>query len=242
MPFGVESSPDVLSSAVTTRAPHWVTNAFRRRVLTGRLVLPTSPTLGPRRHQCLSASSPHRTPKRSNRRMTRNQIRSPMPFGVESSPDDAVIRVEHAANWCHQCLSASSPHRTGKRPGNKMKETVESPMPFGVESSPDTGPAARRRPATGAGSPMPFGVESSPDVGTAAVYVVGSHSSPMPFGVESSPDPWGRALRPGALGASPMPFGVESSPDTPTDILHAPWFGEVSPMPFGVESSPDDRA
>ena len=35
MPFGVESSPDVLSSAVTTRAPHWVTNAFRRRVLTG---------------------------------------------------------------------------------------------------------------------------------------------------------------------------------------------------------------
>ena len=85
MPFGVESSPDTEEiEQENDEEPDQVTNAFRRRVLTGRVI---RGLLGPL------------------------WIWSPMPFGVESSPDP------------------SPPH--GPRPG------APSPMPFGVESSPD---------------------------------------------------------------------------------------------------------
>ena len=86
-----------------------VTNAFRRRVLTGpstagdieRVLL---------RHQCLSASSPHRTT--SSESGSSRRPSSPMPFGVESSPDKPVAGQPVGGRSGHQCLSASSPHRT----------------------------------------------------------------------------------------------------------------------------------
>ena len=64
------------------------------------------------------------------------ETESPMPFGVESSPDHSSL--------------------------DRIPTYFGSPMPFGVESSPD-GVWVDMDRYRAIQSPMPFGVESSPD-------------------------------------------------------------------------------
>ena len=257
MPFGVESSPDwpvgMKDAAyrpghqcLSASSPHrtWatitrvtgtmvVTNAFRRRVLTGH------------GEQGMGALQDHPSPMPFGVESSPdggNMIAvfaiapvSPMPFGVESSPDRGIVSLLSIGKTRHQCLSASSPHRTWRsgrgsygraRVTNAFRRRVLTGQNLLAMTNPNL-PA----------SPMPFGVESSPDseLGENSQQRGGGHQC---LSASSPHRTRGRYLRLRDIVRSPMPFGVESSPDeyaVPDEwVLEA-----LSPMPFGVESSPD---
>ncbi len=140
MPFGNESSSDPVYTPTTLSEYH-------------------------DSHQCLSATSPLRTPDTYGKSIDLD-FGSPMPFGNESSSDTRrKHRVLPAGGNCHQCLSATSPLRTltaykaalkyggshqclsATSPLRTTRSTIttnqpydQSPMPFGNESSSDCTP------------------------------------------------------------------------------------------------------
>ncbi len=110
MPFGGESFPDAKGNG---KLPFYcfVTNAFRRGVLSGR------------EHLC-------------EQRVRHGAVTNAFRRGVLSGPLMEHGRMPWTSS-CHQCLSAGSPFRTGEWIIANPASLATSPMPFGGESFPD---------------------------------------------------------------------------------------------------------